>query len=159
MVIDHSIGIGEANLADDEPRAVQATKEELLKEYEDWGSDAAVIMNSIETANKWSIEVLCKQFEVGGSFAVHLFVGSVPEYEEWNEKAIQIFHVFANSNPEECATCRDNIDGYVRGGLDITRQLVKLEKDLRDVDGTIAYLRENLRWGVESVSGFFTGIW
>ena len=72
MVIDHSIGIGEANLADDEPRAVQATKEELLKEYEDWGSDAAVIMNSIETTNKWSIEVLYPPLEtyVKGSVAL-----------------------------------------------------------------------------------------
>ena len=57
MVYDHSIVI-EANLADNEPQAAQATKEELLKEYEDWGSDTGVIMKSIETTNNWSIEVL-----------------------------------------------------------------------------------------------------
>ena len=51
MVIDYSIGIGEANLADDKPRAMQATGVELLKEYEDWGSNAGVIMNSIENTN------------------------------------------------------------------------------------------------------------
>lgn len=63
VVIDHSIGVGEANLPDDAPRAVQATKDELLKEYEDWGSDAKVILSSAETTNKWSIEVLYPPLE------------------------------------------------------------------------------------------------
>ena len=58
MVIDHSIGIGEANLVDDEPRAVQATKEELLKEYEDWGSDVRTILSSIAQPTKSNISVV-----------------------------------------------------------------------------------------------------
>ena len=71
MVYDHSIVI-EANLADNEPQAAQATKEELLKEYEDWGSDTGVIMKSIETTNKRSIEVLFPPLDMYAESSVAL---------------------------------------------------------------------------------------
>ncbi|KAI0094260.1 FAD/NAD(P)-binding domain-containing protein [Irpex rosettiformis] len=71
-VIDHSIDVGAVKLADDEPRVVQAMKEEILKDFEGWGSDARVIMSSVETMNKWLIEVLYPPLEtyVKGSVAL-----------------------------------------------------------------------------------------
>ncbi|KAI0094261.1 FAD/NAD(P)-binding domain-containing protein [Irpex rosettiformis] len=63
VLIDNSVKVGEVELADDEPRVVQTTKDELLKNFEEWGNDARIIMGSVETVNKWLVEVLHPSLE------------------------------------------------------------------------------------------------
>lgn len=63
VVMNHSLGVGEVKLADNAPRVAQVSKEELLKEFEDWGSEARVVLGSAETFNKWFVEVLYPHLE------------------------------------------------------------------------------------------------
>ncbi|THH33436.1 hypothetical protein EUX98_g790 [Antrodiella citrinella] len=56
--MDRSIPIGEANRPDNEPWVVPASREQLLKEYEGWGSDVLKILGCIKNPTKWMIHVV-----------------------------------------------------------------------------------------------------
>ena len=51
------MGIGESK-SHDGPWVVPATRDELLKEYEGWGSDVLKILGCIQNPSKWMIHVV-----------------------------------------------------------------------------------------------------
>ena len=55
--------VGAIRLPPDQPLVVPVTKEEMLKEYEGWGSDVIGILSCIENPNKWYINVVCPPLE------------------------------------------------------------------------------------------------
>lgn len=50
--------MGEARLSPGEPSVVAVTKEQLLKEYEGWGSDVLALLTCIEKPDKWYISIV-----------------------------------------------------------------------------------------------------
>ncbi|TCD64571.1 hypothetical protein EIP91_003898 [Steccherinum ochraceum] len=55
---DRSVEIGQANRPESEPWVVPATHEQLLEEYEGWGSDVTKILGCIQSSSKWHIHVV-----------------------------------------------------------------------------------------------------
>ncbi|KAI0697527.1 FAD/NAD-P-binding domain-containing protein [Cytidiella melzeri] len=58
FVIDRTVEIGDVTLPSGQPLVVPVTKEEMLKEYEGWGSDVIGILSCVEDPNKWYINVV-----------------------------------------------------------------------------------------------------
>lgn len=55
---DRSVPLGSIERPKDEPWVVPVTQEEMLAEYEGWGSDVQKILGCIRTPSKWMIRVV-----------------------------------------------------------------------------------------------------
>ncbi|OBZ79798.1 Salicylate hydroxylase [Grifola frondosa] len=60
---NHHIPIGSESLPDGTPWVERASQEELLKEYEGWGSDVPALLGCIQAPSKWSIHVVYPPLE------------------------------------------------------------------------------------------------
>ncbi|KAF8529966.1 hypothetical protein JB92DRAFT_3081218 [Gautieria morchelliformis] len=115
---------------------------------------------SSQTSNsitEWTARVCSKQFEVGGSFSVLIFIGHVPENpSEWHESPsfAGSFDALANNTPEECANCRDHADmvisGYVHLNAHIFRQY---DQATLHPEYVIPRLTNDLCWRVLKADG------
>ena len=58
FVTDRSVPIGALKRPADEAWVAPSTQEELLREYEGWGSDVLKVLGCIQKPNKWMIHVV-----------------------------------------------------------------------------------------------------
>ncbi|KAF7358752.1 Tyrosinase [Mycena sanguinolenta] len=105
----------------------------------------------------WTARIQIKKYEVGGSFMVLLFLGSVPDDpKEWrfSPNFVGAHNVFANSVPDRCANCRTHRDAVVEGFVHLTEGITEhsglhsLEPDV-----VVPYLKHDLHWRVQKAGG------
>ncbi|KAJ6505752.1 tyrosinase [Mycena vitilis] len=106
---------------------------------------------------EWTARIQVKKYEVGGSFLILLFLGSVPDDPaQWRESTnfVGAHHVFANSVPERCGNCRTNRDAAVEGFVHLNDGIAELS-GLDSFDPIVMepYLHANLHWRVQKASG------
>uniref|UniRef100_A0A8H7Y6A8 tyrosinase n=1 Tax=Psilocybe cubensis TaxID=181762 RepID=A0A8H7Y6A8_PSICU len=110
------------------------------------------------TELEWSVRVECKQYEVGGSFSVYVFISNetpTNHHVEWlsHETVAGTFDVFANLNPEECANCSARVDQEVKGFVHINQKYLERSNATLSPEDVIPYLKENISWAVVSANG------
>jgi tyrosinase len=102
---------------------------------------------------EWSVRIRCNEFELGGSFSVLIFVGTVPDDpKQWltSPSCVGIHDVYAGSAPHDSDSRGDcEVEGYVRlkGGL-----LEQLGASELTPDVVVPYLKSELHWRVLNVS-------
>ena len=104
----------------------------------------------------WTACVQVKKYEIGGSFSVLLFLGTVPaNLTVWHQSTryAGAHHAFVNSTPERCANCRRQGDMVIEGFVHLNEAIARLSR-LNSFDPTAVkpYLQENLQWRVLKVS-------
>ncbi|PSR73847.1 hypothetical protein PHLCEN_2v10329 [Hermanssonia centrifuga] len=58
FVSDRTVPMGEAQLPPGQPAVVPVPREQLMKEYEGWGSDVLALLSCIDKPDKWNIHVV-----------------------------------------------------------------------------------------------------
>lgn len=113
----------------------------------------------------WTIRVRERKFELGRSFIVLIFLGSVPENPaEWlaSKHLVGRNHVFANSASGSCANCRQQSNIIHEGFIHLNRSFARLAPQLTSPfkpEVVIPYLKENLQWRVVDVSIHLLRYW
>ncbi|KAH9484703.1 Tyrosinase [Psilocybe cubensis] len=113
---------------------------------------------SMGTNLEWSVRVECKEYEIGGSFSVYVFMSNeVPSNQaEWlfHPTFAGTFDVFANPHPEECANCSAHADETIKGFIHINKKyLERSKKATLDPAVVIPYLKEHISWAVVKANG------
>ncbi|KIK59858.1 hypothetical protein GYMLUDRAFT_44328 [Collybiopsis luxurians FD-317 M1] len=106
---------------------------------------------------EWSARVHIKKYEVGGSFKILFFLGSVPnDSSEWNTSShfVGAFHGFVNSSAGRCANCRRQQDVVLEGFVHLNDGIARLS-NLNSFDPQVVepYLKDHLHWRVQKTSG------
>ncbi|KAJ6502787.1 tyrosinase [Mycena vitilis] len=108
---------------------------------------------------EWTARIQVRKYEVGGSFLVLLFLGSVPDDPaQWRESTTLVgaHHVFANRRvcvPERCVNCRTNREVEVEGFVHLNDGIAELSAlDFLDPGVVELYLHESLHWRVQKIS-------
>ncbi|GAW02360.1 tyrosinase [Lentinula edodes] len=106
---------------------------------------------------EWTARVQVKKYEIGGSFKVLFFLGSVPsDPKEWatDPHFVGAFHGFVNSSAERCANCRRQQDVVLEGFVHLNEGIANIS-NLNSFDPIVVepYLKENFHWRVQKVSG------
>ncbi|KAJ3802926.1 tyrosinase [Lentinula aff. detonsa] len=106
---------------------------------------------------EWTARVQIKKYEIGGSFKILFFLGSVPsDPKDWatDSHFVGAFHGFVNSSAERCANCRRQRDVVLEGFVHLNEGIAKLSNlNSFNPDVVEPYLKENLHWRVQKVSG------
>lgn len=107
----------------------------------------------------WSARIRERKFELGRSFTVLVFLGSVPTNPaEWftSEHLVGKNHVFANSASRSCENCRHQNNIIHEGFVHLNRGLARLASPQIQLpykpEVVVPYLKENLHWRVVDVS-------
>ncbi|KAJ8073000.1 hypothetical protein PM082_019866 [Marasmius tenuissimus] len=106
---------------------------------------------------EWTARIRVKKYEVGVSFGIPLFVGSVPEnLEEWltSENFVGAQYTFVNSTPESCGNCRTQQNVTIEGFVHLNDVLIR-RSGLESLESSdvVPYLKENLHWRAIKASG------
>ncbi|KAF9069697.1 tyrosinase [Rhodocollybia butyracea] len=106
----------------------------------------------------WAARVHIKKHEVGGSFKVLFFLGNVPnDPMGWHTDPsfVGAFHGFVNRFLcERCANCQRQRDVVLEGFVHLNEGISRLSNlNSFDPDVVTPYLRKNLHWRVQKVSG------
>ncbi|KAJ3896545.1 tyrosinase [Lentinula edodes] len=106
---------------------------------------------------EWTARVQIKKYEIGGSFKVLFFLGSGPsDPKGWatDPHFVGAFHGFVNSSAERCANCRRQQDVVLEGFVHLNEGIANIS-NLNSFDPIVVepYLKENLHWRVQKVSG------
>ncbi|KAF9044148.1 tyrosinase [Panaeolus papilionaceus] len=105
----------------------------------------------------WTARVEFKKYELGTSFSVLLFLGSVPEdTDEWlvSDNFVGGHHAFVNSAAGHCANCRNSSNIVEEGFVHLDKALVDLSGlHSLNPDEVVPYLTENLQWRVLKTDG------
>ncbi|KAI0647846.1 tyrosinase [Trametes meyenii] len=102
---------------------------------------------------EWTARIRVKKHEVGGAFAVLLFLGPVPsDPKEWHAAPSYVgaHHAFVNSAAPRCANCRGRADAATEGFVHLDEAIAKRAGKLpSDEPETVKeYLRDALSWRV-----------
>ena len=104
----------------------------------------------------WTARIHVKKYEVGGSFSVLLFLGTVPANPaEWRTSPhyVGAHHAFVNSTPQRCANCRRQGDLVIEGFVHLNEAIARLSHlNSFDPSAVKPYLQQNLHWRVLKVS-------
>jgi tyrosinase len=108
--------------------------------------------------NDWTARIHFKKYELGGSFAVLLFLGEVPEdASKWRScrSLVGSHHAFVNSAASQCDNCRDQADIVVEGFVHLN-SAIAAKSGLSSYDpGVVSpYLKDNLHWRIQAVRVF-----
>lgn len=106
---------------------------------------------------EWSARVHVKQYEIGESFQVLFFLGSIPsDPRNWitAETFVGGFYGFVNDSPEQCANCQTQQDDFLEGFVHLNIGIAECSS-LNSFDESVVkpYLTSNLNWGVQKASG------
>ncbi|KAJ7674241.1 tyrosinase [Mycena rosella] len=106
---------------------------------------------------EWTARIQVKKYEVGGSFLVELFLGTVPEDpKHWRTSPnfVGAHHVFANSVPDRCANCRTHRANQVEGFVHLNDGIIE-HSGLHSLEPDVVepYLIQNLHWRVQKAGG------
>lgn len=106
----------------------------------------------------WTAHVKVKKFEIGTSFSILFFLGSVPENpEEYliSPNLVGAHHEFVNSSSERCANCKVQEDVVDEGFVHLDRGILELGNLFSlDSDKVEPYLKKELRWRAVRVRQF-----
>lgn len=111
--------------------------------------------NGTSSYLEWSARIHAKKFELNGSYSVLIFIGSVPDDpQQWRTAPSYVgaHHVFANSQVEDCANCRENRDESVEGFVELN-DAIAAKSGLHSFDLSVVepYLKNQLHWRVQKV--------
>ena len=103
----------------------------------------------------WTVRIHFKKYELGGSFAVLIFLGQVPDDpSQWRTAPTFVgsHHAFVNSAASQCNNCRDQADIVIEGFVHLNSALAA-RSGLSSFDPSVVspYLKENLHWRVQLV--------
>ncbi|KAF5372536.1 hypothetical protein D9758_005295 [Tetrapyrgos nigripes] len=106
---------------------------------------------------EWTARIHVKKYEIGASFSVPIFLGSVPENSaEWLtcDHFVGAHHAFVNSSAESCANCRTRQDLTLEGFVNLNDGILT-HANLPSLDPSVVepYLTEQLHWRVVKVTG------
>ncbi|KAJ7476711.1 tyrosinase [Mycena latifolia] len=113
--------------------------------------------HSQEDIWEWTARIQVKKYEVGGSFLVLLFLGTVPDDpKQWRTSPnfVGAHHVFANSVPNRCANCRAHGDAEVEGFVHLNEGIIE-HSGLHSLEPNVVepYLKKDLHWRVQKAGG------
>ncbi|KAH9476336.1 prephenate dehydrogenase (NADP(+)) [Psilocybe cubensis] len=105
----------------------------------------------------WTARIECKKYEIGTSFSVLIFLGTVPEDpNDWlvDPHFVGAHHAFVNSSAGECANCRNQSDLVIEGFVHLNRAIVK-HSGLSSLapDAVVPYLSKELHFRAQKVNG------
>ena len=103
----------------------------------------------------WFIRIRVKKFQLGQSFTVLFFLGSVPEHvDQWrlSPHLIGSYSEFVNSDPEHCANCRDSASIITEGFIDLDDSLERLGFAHKSEQEIETHLQHELHWRIQKVS-------
>jgi tyrosinase len=108
-----------------------------------------------KTTYDWTVRIHFKKNELGGSFAVLIFLGQVPDDpSQWRTAPtfVGAHHAFVNSAASQCNNCRDQADSVSEGFVHLSSAIAQ-RSGLSSFDPSVVspYLRENLHWRVQLV--------
>lgn len=103
----------------------------------------------------WTVRIHFKKYELGGSFAVLIFLGQVPDDpSQWRSAPtfVGAHHAFVNSAASQCDNCRDQADLVIEGFVHLNSSIAE-RSGLSSFDPSVVapYLKENLHWRVQAV--------
>lgn len=98
----------------------------------------------------WTARVEFKKFEIGHSFSVLLFLGSIPEKPEdylTSTNFIGAHHAFVNSSPSHCENCQNQAELVEEGFVHLSRGILHFgQLDSLDAEVVEPYLAKELHW-------------
>ncbi|KJA16020.1 hypothetical protein HYPSUDRAFT_148428 [Hypholoma sublateritium FD-334 SS-4] len=105
----------------------------------------------------WTARIRVKKFEVGCSFQIVLFLGTVPsDPKQWNlsPRVAGTYCILVNESVSNCANCASQSEFVEQGYIPLNRGISKLS-GLSSLDpaGVVAYLTANLYWKAQKVDG------
>jgi tyrosinase len=103
----------------------------------------------------WTVRIHFKKYELGGSFAVLIFLGQVPnDPSQWRTAPtfVGAHHAFVNSAASQCDNCREQADLVAEGFVHLNSAIAE-RSGLSSYDPSVVtpYLTENLHWRVQAV--------
>jgi tyrosinase len=103
----------------------------------------------------WTVRIHFKKYELGGSFAVLIFLGQVPEDpSQWRTAPTFVgsHHAFVNSVASRWDNGRDQEDIVNEGFVHLNSAIAE-RSGLSSFDPSVVipYLKENLHWRVQAV--------
>ena len=106
---------------------------------------------------EWSVRITSKQFELGGSFSVLIFLGDVPANpKEWfaSPTLVGSFDALVNSTPEVCANCQTLTEVEISGFVYLNEAIKNTNDDQASFhpDYVVPRLTKDLSWRVLKVS-------
>jgi len=106
---------------------------------------------------EWTARVEFKKYELGSSFSVLIFLGSVPENpREWRISPNYVggHHAFVNSVANRCGNCNNQRDLVTEGFVHLNNAIAK-HSGLGSLDPSVVepYLTHNLHWRVQKTNG------
>lgn len=108
----------------------------------------------------WTARVNVKQYAVGTSFSVLLFLGDVHhDPASWQTGRCETFagavDAFVNSSAEQCANCRNQREDelVIEGFVHLNRAIARLAPDFESLHPDVVkpWLQKNLTWRVQKV--------
>jgi len=105
----------------------------------------------------WTARVQFKQHELGESFDVLLFLGTVPDDpKEWcaSPNLVGCSNAFVNSAAAQCGNCQREANTVVEGFVHLNKSITS-GSGLESLDPTVVapYLTKNLHWRVQKGGG------
>ena len=103
----------------------------------------------------WTARIRVKKFEVGCSFQVLLFLGTVPaDPKQWtlSPAVAGTYCILVNESVSNCANCASQSEFVEQGYVHLNRGITKLS-GLSSLDpaGVVDYLTANLHWKAQKV--------
>ncbi|SJL09926.1 related to Tyrosinase [Armillaria ostoyae] len=129
------------------------------------GGDASVSVSvrSIDSASipalnsvvDWTARIQVKQYALGGSFSVLIFLGEVPENpRSWRSSPsfVGAHHAFVNSAADQCENCRNQADLVIEGFVHLNTAIAQ-RSGLGSFEPAVVepYLKRELSWRVQKV--------
>ncbi|KAI0065560.1 photo-regulated tyrosinase [Artomyces pyxidatus] len=134
----------------------------LRAEIAETGDTSAVasaigIGSVANTIYDWTARILFKKYELGGSFSVLIFLGTVPDDPaQWRTSPsfVGTHSAFVNGSSDLCANCRNHADTKTEGFVHLDPVIAKNSGlGSFDPDVVVPYLERELSWRVQKVDG------
>jgi tyrosinase len=104
----------------------------------------------------WTARIRFKQYEIGDSFSVLLYLNAVPTNPEeyyTSPNYVGAYHGFVNTASEHCTNCQNQAETGVEGYVHINDAILQhAHQTSLDPAVVVPYLTKNLHWRVVKVS-------
>jgi tyrosinase len=102
----------------------------------------------------WTARIHFKKYELGGSFAVLIFLGDVPaDAKQWRTcpSYIGSHSAFVNSAASQCSNCRSQENTIVEGFVHLNSGIAKYSGlNSYEPEKVTPYLKQNLHWRIQA---------
>ena len=106
----------------------------------------------------WTARIHFKKYELGGSFAVLIFLGDVPaDTKQWRSCSSYVgsHAAFVNSAASQCSNCRSQENTIVEGFVHLNSAIAKKSGlNSYEPEKVTPYLQQNLHWRIQAVRAF-----